>query len=247
MRSIVVCVGLALVWSAACGAESLPFADAQSGDATEATDTALADPTGDVTAVQDTQEGGTKDDVSETPVTDGSASDDAALPVDQDAATAAADTDTAGLADDVEVPAADTASQDAEVTDLVADTASHDDVTEGSDASPDDDVTMAIDVTEDTVGTVDDTAAEDTEGQEDVVVAPDPCEACIASGGTWQPEANACTENCNIMDISCYTSSCPAPCSLESCGTCIGQQECEDTGCQWNAQPPAFWCNSFSP
>lgn len=70
----------------------------------------------------------------------------------------------------------------------------------------------------------------------------DPCEACLASGGTWQPEANACTANCDIMDISCYSSSCPAPCAPESCSTCIGSEECEAAGCQWNAQPPAFWC-----
>ncbi|MDP6942817.1 MAG: hypothetical protein QF464_01600 [Myxococcota bacterium] len=71
----------------------------------------------------------------------------------------------------------------------------------------------------------------------------DPCEACLASGGTWQPEANMCTEDCDLMDISCYTSSCPAPCSAESCGTCFGPEECGDAGCQWNAEPPAFWCN----
>ena len=87
----------------------------------------------------------------------------------------------------------------------------------------------------------------DAEGAVDGESETSGCEACIASGGTWQPEANACTEDCNIMDISCYTSSCPEPCSMESCGTCIGQEECEAMGCQWNAQPPAFWCNSFNP
>ena len=71
----------------------------------------------------------------------------------------------------------------------------------------------------------------------------DPCEACLASGGTWQPEANACTQNCAIMDISCYTSSCPEPCSAASCGTCIGQEACEAAGCTWNMEGPAMWCN----
>jgi hypothetical protein len=70
-----------------------------------------------------------------------------------------------------------------------------------------------------------------------------PCEACLASGGTWQPEANACTSNCDIQDISCYTETCPEPCSSSSCSSCIGQEACEDAGCTWNQSGPAMWCN----
>lgn len=70
-----------------------------------------------------------------------------------------------------------------------------------------------------------------------------PCEACLASGGTWQPEANACTMNCDIQDISCYTTTCPEPCSAASCGTCFGQEDCEAAGCTWNQSGPAMWCN----
>ena len=36
-----------------------------------------------------------------------------------------------------------------------------------------------------------------------------PCQQCLASGRTWQPEASACTESCSIQDISCYTDICP--------------------------------------
>lgn len=71
-----------------------------------------------------------------------------------------------------------------------------------------------------------------------------PCEACLASGGTWQPEASACTQNCDLMDISCYTTSCPETCSADSCGTCFGQEACEEAGCQWHAEGPAMWCTS---
>ena len=35
-----------------------------------------------------------------------------------------------------------------------------------------------------------DTSTPSTEGD---------CEACLASGGTWQPEASACTEDCALM------------------------------------------------
>ena len=71
-----------------------------------------------------------------------------------------------------------------------------------------------------------------------------PCEECLASGGTWQPEATACTQDCALQDISCYSSSCPEPCSLESCGSCFGQKDCEEAGCQWNAEGPAMWCST---
>jgi hypothetical protein len=208
MRSIILCLALAL--NLGCGAESDPEANAQSGDATEtpSADAAVSPASTDVTAVEDAQEGGAKDDVALPPGSDSSATED-----------------TADLVDDAgSVPEADIGALDDDVHALEGDTEGHD-----------------------ATGAAADAAVEDAEGEEDVVVEPDPCEVCLASGGTWQPEANACTDNCNIMDISCYTSSCPAPCSLESCGTCIGQEECEDTGCQWNAQPPAFWCNSFSP
>ena len=72
---------------------------------------------------------------------------------------------------------------------------------------------------------------------------PGPCELCLDAGGTWQPEANECSENCNIPDISCYTDSCPAPCSADSCGTCFDSGSCELAGCTWNMEGPAMWCN----
>ena len=55
----------------------------------------------------------------------------------------------------------------------------------------------------------------------------DPCEECIASGNAWIPDLNECLPNCwMIMDVSCYTGSCPAPCGGDSCGTCFGQSDC---------------------
>jgi hypothetical protein len=251
MRSIILCLAFAL--NLGCGGEPDPGTNAQSTDATEtpSADAAVSPASTDVTLVADTEEGGAKDDVALPPVPDSSAIEDTADLVDD--AGSVPEADIGGLDDDVHAPEGDTEGHDA--TGAAADAAPHEDVVEPTDTPSQEDVTSTSDVVEDTTsgasdavgvdseGTAADAAVEDAEGEEDVVVEPDPCEACLASGGTWQPEANACTEACNIMDISCYTASCPAPCSLESCGTCIGQEECEEIGCQWNAQPPAFWCN----
>lgn len=57
----------------------------------------------------------------------------------------------------------------------------------------------------------------------EVTEAPTTCEACLAQGGTWQPEAGACTENCALQDISCFEDECPpAP------GTCTSSADCPD-------------------
>lgn len=45
----------------------------------------------------------------------------------------------------------------------------------------------------------------------------DQCDACLATGGTWQPEANECTSDCDIQDISCFTDSCPTDSCEASC------------------------------
>lgn len=70
------------------------------------------------------------------------------------------------------------------------------------------------------------------------------CESCLASGGTWQPEASACTENCALMDISCFEDSCPAACSSSSCGDCFSESDCESNGCTWHAAAEAMWCTA---
>jgi hypothetical protein len=36
-----------------------------------------------------------------------------------------------------------------------------------------------------------------------------PCVTCLAGGGTWQSEADECTVDCDIPDISCLTAWCP--------------------------------------
>ena len=76
------------------------------------------------------------------------------------------------------------------------------------------------------------------------------CEACLASGGTWQPSvSDPCTQDCGVADTSCFTNECPGACSADACENCFGE-DCLDVGC---VQPPgvftascvAFEC--FSP
>lgn len=71
----------------------------------------------------------------------------------------------------------------------------------------------------------------------------DACAQCLADGGTWQPSADACTDNCAIQDISCYRDACPAPCSASSCGSCFAQDACSQAGCQWVTEAEASFCN----
>ena len=68
------------------------------------------------------------------------------------------------------------------------------------------------------------------------------CEACLASGGTWQPEAEACTEACEIQDISCYSQACPEACSPTNCGDCFSLSDCETMSCEWVQQNEIMWC-----
>jgi len=70
------------------------------------------------------------------------------------------------------------------------------------------------------------------------------CEACLQSGGTWQVEANACTTNCDIQDISCFRDACPAPCAADSCGSCFNRSECEAVDCTWRGDGAPQWCSS---
>lgn len=68
------------------------------------------------------------------------------------------------------------------------------------------------------------------------------CEACLAGGGTWQPEASACTTDCDLMDISCFKDACPGACAADNCGDCFSQDTCEGAGCTWNVRAEAMWC-----
>jgi len=60
------------------------------------------------------------------------------------------------------------------------------------------------------------------------------CEECLKAGRTWQPEAQACTDNCDINDANCFKRTCPisdcqdysdckegAVCVRRSCIECI--------------------------
>ena len=71
------------------------------------------------------------------------------------------------------------------------------------------------------------------------------CETCLAEGGTWQPEASECTEDCDLQDISCYTDECPGECE-DNCAYCFGQGECEEQGCAWHQEAEAMWCTEDS-
>jgi hypothetical protein len=79
-----------------------------------------------------------------------------------------------------------------------------------------------------------------TGGQEEYELA-EACEECLDSGGTWQPEAEQCTADCDIMDISCYSDECPGACG-DDCAYCFGSADCEDAGCTWRVEGEAMWC-----
>ena len=70
------------------------------------------------------------------------------------------------------------------------------------------------------------------------------CEACLAGGGTWQPEARECTADCDVQDISCFRDACPAPCAAGACGSCFSQAACDDAGCRWEIAGEAMWCRA---
>jgi hypothetical protein len=196
-----------------------------------------------------------------TSATDSATSSDSAssdiTPADAPAGDTAVSTDTTATDTETEV------SQGEGVTDAATEVSQGEDVTVvtdtvSSDAAPTEDAS-ASDATsdatqpepEDTTSAVDAEPNADTtpdvvtditqEVTEDAAVV-DPCEECLANGGTWQPPAG-CTQDCNIPDLSCFTSACPEPCSAQACGSCFGQEECKAVGCTWNAEGPAMWCN----
>eukprot|EP00397_Hematodinium_sp_SG-2012_P020520 GEMP01021145.1.p1 GENE.GEMP01021145.1~~GEMP01021145.1.p1 ORF type:complete len:469 (+),score=87.14 GEMP01021145.1:48-1454(+) len=35
------------------------------------------------------------------------------------------------------------------------------------------------------------------------------CDACLKSGGTWQPDNKTCTDDCSIQDTRCFRTTCP--------------------------------------
>ena len=86
-------------------------------------------------------------------------------------------------------------------------------------------------------------APKTTQAPSPPTAAEDPCEACLTDGGTWQPEASACTEDCMIQDISCYRDKCPDPCSSEACGSCVTQAACAEASCTWQSSAEAMWCS----
>ena len=74
-------------------------------------------------------------------------------------------------------------------------------------------------------------------------VDPSSCLACLEDGGTWQPEVNECTDDCDIMDISCFVDSCPEACAADNCGDCFDPTSCESATCTWNQEDELAWCN----
>ena len=71
----------------------------------------------------------------------------------------------------------------------------------------------------------------------------DACEACLDEGGTWQPEVGECTADCALLDISCYTDTCPGDCGPASCGQCFDPDTCGAAGCTWQQEGPTLWCS----
>ncbi len=69
------------------------------------------------------------------------------------------------------------------------------------------------------------------------------CEACLESTGTWQPEASACTVDCGLQDISCFTDECPGDCAADECGNCFSQADCEGATCTWTTMDETATCN----
>jgi hypothetical protein len=74
----------------------------------------------------------------------------------------------------------------------------------------------------------------------------DACQACLRSGGTWQPEANECTRKCAIQDISCFEDTCPGACAEDACGDCFDAETCRAAGCTWHIEAEAAWCANWS-
>ena len=70
------------------------------------------------------------------------------------------------------------------------------------------------------------------------------CEACLESGGSWQPAVNACTDGCEIMDSACYTESCPPACA-DACDGCFVSFACMEAGCVWNQEDALSWCSEL--
>lgn len=68
------------------------------------------------------------------------------------------------------------------------------------------------------------------------------CDDCLASGGTWQPEAQQCTTDCDLMDISCFADECPGECEADACGNCFSQPECEAATCTWTTIDESMFC-----
>ncbi|MFO0686540.1 MAG: hypothetical protein U0234_31055 [Sandaracinus sp.] len=66
------------------------------------------------------------------------------------------------------------------------------------------------------------------------------CEACLASGGTWQ--LSSCTRDCALADAACFVDRCPGPCGAAGCGDCFSREACERAGCSWQIAGEAMWC-----
>jgi hypothetical protein len=79
-------------------------------------------------------------------------------------------------------------------------------------------------------------------GSSTIVTDPTTCEACLDSGGTWQPEASSCTDDCDLQDISCFIEECPGACDADECENCFSQDDCETATCTWTQQDEAMSC-----
>lgn len=81
-------------------------------------------------------------------------------------------------------------------------------------------------------------------GEEDLSTITD-CQECLDAGGTWQPEDDACTEDCALQDISCWEDECPGECATDACDNCFDQTECEAASCEWVTEGEGAWCTEL--
>ena len=73
---------------------------------------------------------------------------------------------------------------------------------------------------------------EDSGTTEDMELA-ETCGECLDLGGTWQPQAEECTSDCSLQDLSCYVTSCPGVCEPDACHNCFDADSIVATTRRW--------------
>lgn len=74
----------------------------------------------------------------------------------------------------------------------------------------------------------------------------DPCETCVASGGSFVMP-NTCDTTACVPDSTCFTDECPALCAPDSCDGCGRSEECWAAGCEWMQVSESAFCAQSTP